>query len=158
VKRWAASLACLLALAACSQPLTVEQRVIHTIREMEAKLEDNQRRAFLEHIAVDFMGQRGQMTREQVRALVVFQLSRYESLQGQLFPIEVTETGPETAEARFRALVTGGAGLIPESGRFFDFETGWRLESGDWLLVFANWDPVDLDEVIDKLPLPEPDP
>lgn len=153
-----ATLAWLLALTACSQPLTVEQQVIHTIREMEARIEDGQRRAFLAHIAGDFTAQDGNMTREQVRALVVFQLDRHKRLQAQLFPIEVVETGPLTAEAVFRALITGGPGWFPDSGQVYDFETWWRLEDGDWLLQAANWSAVDLDEVLENLPLPEPDP
>ena len=151
-------LLCLLALAGCSKPLTVEQRVIHTIREMEAKIESGERRAFLEHIAEGFSAQDGQMNREQVRALVILQLNRYERLQAQLFPIKVTETGIETAQAQFRALITGGPGWIPDSGQVYDFKTEWRLEDGDWLLSTANWDPVPLDEVIDNIPLPSNDP
>ena len=151
-------LAVLTLAASCSQPLTVEQRVIHAIREMEAKIESGERRSFMEHIAEDFSAQDGRMNRDQVRALVVFQLNRYERLQGQLFPIAVTETGPETASASFRALVTGGPNWIPDSGQVFDFETHWRLEGDDWLLASANWKPVPLDEVLDELPLPERDP
>ncbi len=116
-----------LVLTACDKPLTVEQQVIHTIREMEAKIEGGERRAFMEHIGEGFTAQDGRMNRDQVRALVVFQLNRYERLQGQLFPISVLETGPETAEASFRALVTGGPNWIPDSGQVYDFETAWRL-------------------------------
>lgn len=153
------ALAALLVLAAaCSQPPSVEQQVIQAIRAMEAKIEGGERRAFMEHIADDFTAQGGRMNRDQVRALVVFQLNRYERLQGQLFPISVTETAPETASARFRALVTGGPGWIPERGQVFDFDTTWRLEDGDWLLHSADWEPVPLDEVLDELPLPERDP
>ena len=148
----------LLALAACSKPLTVEQQIIHTIREMEAKIEGGERRAFMAHIAEGFSAQDGRMTREQVRALVVFQLNRYERLQGQLFPITVSETGPDTAQARFRALVTGGPNWIPDAGQVYDFETWWELDGAEWTLTAANWEPVPLDEVLDELPVPEYDP
>lgn len=153
-----ATLALLLALASCDQPLTVEQQVIHTIREMEAKIENGERRPFMAHIAQDFTAQNGRMNRDQVRTLVVFHFKRYERIQGRLFPIEVAETGPGTAEARFRALVTGGPDWIPDAGQVYDFETWWRLEEGDWLLQAANWNSVELDEVLDNLPLPESDP
>lgn len=145
-------------LAGCGESLTVEQQVILAIRTMEEKIEAGERRAFMSHIAEDFSAQEGRMNREQARALVVFQLNRYERLQARLFPIRVTETGPDTAEARFRALVTGGPNWIPDSGQVYDFETGWRLEGDEWLLESANWDPVPLDEVLDELPLPDPDP
>ena len=112
----------------------------------------------MKFIAEDFSAQHGRMNREQTRALVVFQLRRYERLNAQLFPISVTESGPETAQARFRALITGGPGWIPDSGQVYDFETTWRLQDGDWLLTGANWDPVPLDQVLDELPLPAPAP
>lgn len=148
----------LLLLAGCGERLTVEQQVIQTIRSMEDRIESGERRAFMTHVAEDFSAQDGRMNREQVRALVVFQLNRYERLQARLFPISVIETGAGTAEAQFRALVTGGPNWIPDSGQVYDFETGWRLEDGEWLLVSANWEPVPLDEVLDELPLPEIDP
>jgi hypothetical protein len=144
-------------LTACGESLTVEQQVINTIRQMEEKIEAGHRIAFMEHIAEDFSAQNGGMNRDQVRALVVFQLKRFEKLEGRLFPISVSDTGDGAAEARFRALVTGGPGWIPDSGQVYDFETWWRLENGDWLLVAANWDPVPLGEVIDNLPMPDGD-
>ncbi len=145
-------------LAACDKPLTVEQQVISTIREMEARIEAGERRAFMEYIAEDFTAREGRMNRDQVRAMVVFQLNRYERLQAQLFPIAVIETGAETAEARFRALVTGGPNWIPDSGQVYDFQTAWRRDGDDWMLVSADWEPVPLDEVIENLPLPDYDP
>jgi hypothetical protein len=158
VSRHGPILSLLVLLAACSQPLTVEQQVIHVIREMEAKIEAGERRAFMAHIAEDFTARERGMDRDQLRALVVFQLQRHQRLEGRLFPISVTETGPDTAEARFRALVTGGPGWIPDSGQVYDFETAWRLDGGDWLLVEADWDPVPLDQVLDELPIPTADP
>jgi hypothetical protein len=65
-----------------------------------------------------------------------------------LFPIHVEDRGDDQAAAWFRALVTGGPGWLPESGQVFEFETHWRMEDGEWLLVVANWDPVPLDEVL----------
>jgi hypothetical protein len=141
-------------LVACSPPLTVEQQVIAVIRQMEEQIEAGERRDFMTHIAEDFAGQDGRMNRDQVRALVVFQLRRFERLQAQLFPIAVTETGPDHATAKFRALVTGGPGWIPERGQVYDFTTAWRREDDAWLLVGADWAPVPLDEVLDNLPAP----
>jgi hypothetical protein len=138
-------------LAACGQPPTVEQQIIATIEEMDARIEAGERRAFMQNVAEDFNGQDGSMNRDQVRALVVFQLNRYKQLQARLFPIRVEDNGDDTARAEFRALVTGGPNWIPESGQVYAFETTWRNEGGDWLLTSANWDPVPLEEV---LPLP----
>lgn len=146
--RFTLVLLCLAGLSACSQPLTVEQRIIAAIRNMEAKIEANERRSFMEYIAEDFKGQNGSMSREQVHAIVVFQLNRHKRLQAQLFPIHVTESGDGSATAGFRALVTGGPKWIPESGQVFDFVTHWRLADDEWIVYAANWTPVALDEVL----------
>ena len=140
---------CLLGLlSACGQQLTVEQQIIATIREMQARIEAGERRPFMAYIADDFSGQSGSMNREQLRALMIMQLNRYQRLQGQLFPIRVEDTGDGTASAHFRALVTGGPNWIPESGQVFEFDTRWRKDGSDWLLTAADWDPVPLEEVL----------
>ena len=135
-------------LSACGQQLTVEQQIIATIREMEARIEAGERRPFMDYISDDFSGQGGRMNREQVRALMIMQLNRYQRLQGQLFPIQVEDTGDDTASANFRALVTGGPNWIPENGQVFEFDTSWRKVDGDWRLIAADWDPVPLEEVL----------
>jgi len=135
-------------LTACSKPLTVEQRIIATIRDMEAKIEAGERRNFMEYFAEDFTGQDGRMKREQVHAMVVFQLNRHKRLQARLFPIHVTESGENSASASFTALVTGGPKWIPESGQVFDFETHWKRVDDEWYLTSANWTPVALEDAL----------
>jgi len=134
-------------LVGCGERLTVEQQIIATIRDMEAEIEAGERRPFMAHISEDFRGQDGALNREQVQALMIMQLNRYQRLQGQLFPILVVETGEGAATAHFRALVTGGPNWIPESGQVFDFETEWRRIDDEWLLHAANWDPAPLEDV-----------
>ena len=138
----------LAALAACDKPLTVEQRVIATIREMETRIEAGERRAFMAHVADNFTGQDAVMNREQLNAMVLFQLNRHKRLQAQLFPIRVSETGQGSATATFKALITGGPSWIPDSGRMVEFETRWILVDDEWLLQLANWTPVALDEAL----------
>ena len=137
------------ALSACSPPPTVSQQIIAAIQEMEARIESGERRPFMKHVAEDFTGQKGQLDRQQLRALVIYQLNRHQRLHAQLFPISVNETGEETGEetasAKFRALITGGPGWIPDQGQLYDFETLWRYEDGEWKLSSANWNPVRLD-------------
>ena len=53
-------------LFACSKPLTVEQQVIAVIREMEARIENGERRPFMSHVTEDFEGQNGGLTRDQL--------------------------------------------------------------------------------------------
>lgn len=135
-------------LSACSKPLTVEQQVIAAIREMETRIENGERRQFIKHVSEDFSGQNGQLNRQELRGLVIYQLNRHQRLHAQLFPISVKESGEETASANFRALITGGPGWIPDQGQLYDFVTLWRFEDGEWKLYKANWNPVPLDEVL----------
>jgi len=128
--------------SACSPPLTVSQQVIAAIREMETRVENSERRSFIKHVSEDFSGQKGQLDRQQLQSLFIYQLNRHQRLNAQLFPINVTETGEETASANFRALITGGPGWIPDQGQLYDFETLWRSEDGEWKLIGANWNPV----------------
>jgi hypothetical protein len=143
---WALVLVTLL--AACGAQLTVEQQIIAVIREMEVKIEAGERRPFMAYLAEDFSAQNGSMNRDQVGAFLLMQLNRYKRLQGQLFPIHVEETGDATASARFKALVTGGPGWLPESGQVFEFETQWVRRDGEWLLLAADWTPKTIDEVL----------
>lgn len=136
------------AFSACSRPLTVEQQIIAAIREMETRIENGEPRQFIGHVSENFSGQNGQLNRQQLRGLVIYQLNRHQRLHAQLFPISVNETGEETASAKFRALITGGPGWIPDQGQLYDFETLWRYQGGEWKLTSANWNPVPLDEVL----------
>jgi hypothetical protein len=112
---------------------------------METRLENGERRPFMSHVAEDFDGQNGQLNRQELQRLVIYQLNRHQRLHTQLFPISVTETSEETASAKFKALITGGPGWIPDQGQLYDFETFWHYQDGEWKLTSANWDPVRLD-------------
>ena len=127
---------------ACSKPLSTEQLVIAAIREMETRIEAGERRPFMSYVAEDFNGQNGQLNHQQLRAYVFFQLNRHQRLHAQLFPISVNETGVGTASAKFRAMITGGPGWIPDQGQLYDFETLWLYEDDEWKLTSADWDPV----------------
>lgn len=131
----------------CGQAPTTEQLIITQIREMEAQIENRERLNFMSHVAEDFRGQGGRVDHDQLRALVVFQLSRYQNLDARLFPITVQEIGDREATAEFRALLTGGAGWLPEKGQLYRIRTHWRLDDGDWMLVAAWWDPVSIAEL-----------
>lgn len=135
-------------LAACEQALTVPQQVIAVIRDMQSRVEAGERRPFMQHVAVDFSGQGGQMNRDQLNALVLYNLRRYDRLQAQLMPIQVRETDTDRAQASFRALLTGGPGWLPENGQVFNIETRWVRQDGKWLLLGADWSPVRLEDVL----------
>ncbi|HKJ16947.1 MAG TPA: hypothetical protein VJ984_06355 [Xanthomonadales bacterium] len=136
-------------LVSCSQPLTTEQIIISRIRSMEAQIEEGERRRFMTNIAEDFRSQNGQMNRDQLRTFVVLQLTRYENLNAQLFPINVQQVNDQEAMASFNALLTGGPGWFPEDGQLYRFETFWKLEEEEWLLASAGWEPIRVGELVE---------
>ena len=136
-----------LLLAACSDELTVEQQVIATLRNMEYAAEEGQHLEFMTYVADSFGAQQGSMDRREFHRFMIFQINQNRRLQAQFFPIFVTETDENTASAHFRILVTGGAGLLPESGQLFEVETSWLRDGGDWDLTEADWEPVYLPDL-----------
>jgi len=136
-----------LLLAACGDDLTVEQQVIATLRNMEYAAEEGQHLEFMTYVADSFGAQQGSMDRREFHRFMIFQINQNRRLQAQFFPIFVTETGEGTASAHFRILVTGGAGLLPESGQLFEVETSWLRDGGDWDLTEADWEPVYLPDL-----------
>lgn len=131
-----------LLLTGCGGPPSVETRINESLDQMESHGEAGERGAFMAYLAEDFSGQHGAFDRETFGQYLVLQWSQYRRLYVQRLPAKIVATGPESASASFRTLVTGGQGLLPERGQLFDVETQWALEDGDWLLVRANWEPV----------------
>jgi hypothetical protein len=149
MKRAAGCLVLLALLAGgCGEEPTVEQQIIAAITEMESRGEEGRRSAFMEMVHESFIGQQGAMTRDEFRLFMIMQWNRNQRLQAQLFPIRVKDLGVGQASAKFKALITGGRGLIPERGQLYEIVTLWVKTGGDWLLVKADWKPIPLEEVI----------
>ncbi len=129
----------LLLLAACGPSGTIEDQVRDRITAMEAAGEAGERLAFMGFVADGFQAQGNSMSRDDFRRFMFLQMNQQRRIQAQLFPITVDVPGPNLAIARFKALVTGGGGLIPDDGQLFDVETEWVFEDGDWLLWRADW-------------------
>jgi hypothetical protein len=136
---------CLVFLAACKEELSVEQQIILTINEMETLAEAGERKKFMSHIAGEFNGQLGRMSKAEFNRFMIMQWNENQKLHAQLGPISVRETGPGTASAEFGGLITGGRGLLPERGQMLQFETSWILDDGEWLMETATWDPILMD-------------
>lgn len=131
-----------LALLACGGTVNQEQRILETMDALEAHGEAGERGPFMDYLAPDFRAQGGSYDREAFHQLLLLQWNRYQRIHVQRLPETITLTGPESARAEFRALLTGGRGLLPENGQVYDIQTFWALENGDWLLVAVDWSPV----------------
>lgn len=137
-------------LAGCQQELSVEQQVIATLEKMEQAAEEGRHMDFMDYVADDFSGQTGTLDRRGFHRYMMFQINENRRLHAQFFPIYVqkadsSETTTE-ASARFRILITGGGGLLPERGQLFAVETAWVRAGSDWLLRKADWQPVNLSQ------------
>jgi hypothetical protein len=131
-----------LLLCACDEPLTLEQQVIATMRNMEAHVEARERRAFMAYVAEDFEGQDGEFNKDQLNGLLLYYLRRYAQLNAQLLPVKVESRGEDLAEATFQVLLTGGEGVLPQSGQLVDVSSSWKRKDGEWLLQTARWTPL----------------
>jgi hypothetical protein len=136
-----------LVLVACGEELTVEQQVIATIRDMEVAAEAGEHLEFMGFVAETMQAQYGSMDKRAFHRFMIFQLNQHRRLQAKFFPIHVRESGEGRAEANFHVLVTGGGGLLPESGQVYAVETAWQRDGGDWLLAMANWEPARLPDI-----------
>lgn len=132
------------ALAKCAGEGSVSDQVKAALAEMEELGESGDRAGFMDFVTEDFQGQGGAMTRDDFGRLLVFQWNNNRRINAQLFPVEVTELGPTLATAKFRVLLTGGTGWLPERGQVYDVETSWQKEDGEWMLWRAAWAPVSL--------------
>ncbi len=145
--RWVFSVfLAMLLLTGCRQELSVEQQVIASLEQMEQSAEEGRHLDFMGYVADDFSGQLGGMDRREFHRFMIFQMSENRRLHAQLFPIHVKETGESQASAKFKILVTGGGGLLPDRGQLFAVETDWVRDGSDWLLSKADWEPVDLSQ------------
>ena len=138
----------LILLTGCQDERTLEQQIIAVIKEMEENGEAGRRGAFMERVHESFTGQQGSMTRDEFRRFMVLQWNQNSKLHARLFPITVTEDWDQQASARFKVLVTGGRGFLPERGQVFEVFTIWQWDGDDWLLLRADWTPVDFEEIL----------
>ena len=141
-----AALASLL-LFACSQELSVEQQVIATLRNMEVAAEEGEHLEFIGHVSESFSAQYGSMGRQDFHRFMIYQINQHRRLRAQFFPIYVTDLGDDQASAQFQLLVTGGAGLLPDSGQMYEVQTQWIRDGSDWMLEGAEWEPLRLPDV-----------
>jgi len=137
-------------LSACQQELSVQQQVIATLENMEQAAEEGRHMDFMGYVADDFSAQSGTLDRRGFHRFMIFQINENRRLHAQFLPIYVQETSTSEstteAMARFRILITGGAGLLPERGQLFAVETAWVRDGSDWLLRKADWQPVNLSQ------------
>jgi len=131
-----------LAVACSGSPDDPEARIRTLLDEMTAALEEGRVEDFMAPIAEDFQaGARG-LDRRALGLLVRRERLARSEIRVRRTLTEVELAGAQRARAQFRALATGGSGWLPDEGRLWRVETGWRLDDGDWMMISAEWTPV----------------
>jgi hypothetical protein len=125
-------------LVACART-PPEERLRTTVAGLQVALEERDGSALQDVLADDFIGPGG-LDRSGARRLAQGMFLRYRDVDARLGPLDIS-LHEHHATVRFTAALTGGSGMLPDSGQVYDVETGWRLEEGEWRLVNAAWTP-----------------
>lgn len=133
---------CLALLAACAEPPPDEERIRVRIEAMQSDLAEGNARAFLAPIAEDFTAVTRNLDRRAAGLLLRREMLAHESLKARLADLEVALQGEGRAIATMHAVLTGGSGLIPDTGGWYKVTTGWRLDDDEWMLISARWETV----------------
>ena len=133
---------CLALLAACAEPLPDEERIRARIEAMQSDLAEGNARAFLSPLAEDFTAATRNLDRRAAGLLLRREILAHESLKARLADLEVELQGEGRATATMHAVLTGGTGLIPDTGGWYKVTTGWRLDDDEWMLISARWETV----------------
>src|SRR6056297_2116485 len=133
-----------LLLSACRPELDDKTRIERTLDAMTEALEQGDVSGFMAAVADDFVAVNGRLDRRSLGLLVRRERLARDAIGIQRLDTRIEIFASDAADARavasFRALATGGTGLLPDEGRFWKVETGWRLDEGDWRLISAEWE------------------
>lgn len=132
--------ACVLALLAGCSPPAPEEALRAAMSGVQESIEQRDAGALRRYLADDFIGPHG-MDRDQARRTAALYMMRHQSVGVTMGPLDVEMQDPH-ATVRFRAALTGGSGgLLPDRANFYQVETGWRMEGGEWRITSARWTP-----------------
>ena len=136
-RRAAVLLLALVAAAGCGRS-DPERELRATIDSMARASEQREPAAFLDALADDFSRESGAFGKQDAKRTLVAAVLRNEKINVSAVVTEVRVDG-DRAFARVRVVATGGAGLLPERGQAWDFESAWRRERGQWKVFNAEW-------------------
>jgi hypothetical protein len=126
-------------LAACAEE-PAEQQLRRQLQTMQDAIENKQAGDFLDIVADEYRDKQGG-NKQSLKKLMLFHMLRNRKIGVYLANVQVEVTG-QTAEITMQAGLTGGQGILPDRARLYKVITRWRYTSGDWLLYYAEWEPV----------------
>ena len=131
----------LLALAAATVACTrsdPERELRTTIDAMATAIEKREPSPFLDTLADDFTRESGAFGKQDVKRVLLAAHLRNAKISVNAVVSDVRFDG-DRARAKVRVLATGGAGLLPERGQTWEFDSAWRRERGKWKVYNAEW-------------------
>jgi hypothetical protein len=105
---------------------------------MAQAIEQREPAVFLDSVSDDFARESGAFGKQDVKRLLAAAYLRNEKISVDTVVTDVRVDG-DRAHAKVRVLATGGAGLLPERGQSWVFDSVWRRESGRWKVYNAEW-------------------
>lgn len=127
----------LLVLAACGRS-DPERELRATVMKMAQAIERREPADFLDALSEDFTRESGAFGKQDARRVLAGVLLRNERIQLSAVVTDVRIEG-DRAFAKVRVIATGGAGLLPERGQTWEFDSSWRREKGSWKVFNAEW-------------------
>lgn len=130
-------------LTGCGPSEPDEVRINNAIEAMARAVEEGEPEPFLERVAEDFTGHDGRWDRQRVRQYI---LGR--TLQGGRQPdidlegINIELLG-DRARATVEARISNADRWLPRRGAHYRFDTGWRVDGGEWRIIRADWERLD---------------
>lgn len=115
-----------------------EKELRSTISEMAQAIEKREPAAFMEAVADDFVRESGAFGKQDARRILAGVFLRNDRITVSAVVTEVRVDG-DRATASVKVLATGGAGLLPERGQTWNFDSAWRREGGRWKVFNAEW-------------------
>ena len=115
-----------------------ERELRSAVTSMAQSIEQREPAAFLDSLSDDFARESGAFGKQDVKRLLLGAYLRNEKISVNAVVTDVRIDG-DRARAKVRVVATGGAGLLPERGQSWDFDSVWRRESGRWKVYNAEW-------------------
>ena len=115
-----------------------ERELRATIGSMAQAIEKREPAAFLDAMTDDFSRESGAFGKQDTKRTLVAAILRNERINVSAVVTDVRIEG-DRAFAKVRVVATGGAGLLPERGQTWDFDSAWRREGGQWKVFNAEW-------------------
>jgi len=115
-----------------------ERELRSAVSSMAQSIEQREPSAFLDSLSDDFARESGAFGKQDVKRLLLGAYLRNEKISVNAVVTDVRIDG-DRARAKVRVVATGGAGLLPERGQGWDFDSVWRRESGRWKVYNAEW-------------------